>query len=328
MRIVSAVVAVALGLGLLGTGLPGRALAQTYPGHPLKLIVPQPPGGGFDTAARIVADRLGPLLGQGVVVENRTGAGTLVGTEAAARAPADGYTMLLGGLANIALNPGLYEKLSYDPLKDFKLVSLVVSNPYMLIGRPDLPQKSLKEIIDYARANPDKITYASGGRGTGQHIAMAVTAQLAGVKMVHVPYRGAQAAYQDILGGRVDLFFDNWGTARPLVEDKRVIALAASSAKRIPAAPDVPTVAELGIGDLDMETWFGIFVPAATPQLILDRLRTEVRKVAAMPDVIALFEKTGGRPLHAMPIADMEALIARDVGNFTRLIRAAGITGD
>ncbi|MDF2116667.1 tripartite tricarboxylate transporter substrate binding protein [Roseiarcaceae bacterium H3SJ34-1] len=304
------------------------AQAQTFPDHPLKLIVPQPPGGGFDTAARIVADRLQPLLGQGVVVENRTGAGTLVGTEAAARAPADGYTMLLGGLANIALNPGLYDKLSYDPLKDFKLVSLVVSNPYMLIGRPDLPQKSLKEVIDYARANPQKVTYASGGRGTGQHIAMAVTAQLAGVKLTHVPYRGAQAAYQDILGGRVDLFFDNWGTARPLVEDKRVIALAASSAKRIPAAPDVPTVAEAGIGDLDMETWFGIFVPSATPQPVLERLRTEVRKVAAMPDVITLFEKTGGRPLYAMPIADMEALIARDVANFTRLIRAAGITGE
>jgi tripartite-type tricarboxylate transporter receptor subunit TctC len=304
------------------------AQAQTFPDHPLKLIVPQPPGGGFDTAARIVADRLGPLLGQGVVVENRTGAGTLVGTEAAARAPADGYTLLLGGLANIALNPGLYEKLSYDPLKDFKLVALVVSNPYMLIGRPDLPQKSLKEVIEYARANPEKVTYASGGRGTGQHIAMAVTAQLAGIKLLHVPYRGAQAAYQDILGGRVDLFFDNWGTARPLVEDKRVIALAASSAKRIPAAPDVPTVTEVGIGDLDMETWFGIFVPAATPQPILDRLRTEVRKVSAMPDVISLFEKTGGRPLYAMPLGDMEALVARDVANFTKLIRAAGITGE
>lgn len=312
-------------IGLLGAW---AAQAQTFPDHPLKLIVPQPPGGGFDTAARIVADRLGPLLGQGVVVENRTGAGTLVGTEAAARAPADGYTMLLGGLANIALNPGLYQKLSYDPLKDFKLVALVVSNPYMLIGRPDLPQKSLKEIIAYAKENPEKVTYASGGRGTGQHIAMAITAHLAGVKLTHVPYRGAQAAYQDILGGRVDLFFDNWGTARPLVEDKRVVALAASSAKRVPAAPDVPTVAELGIGNLDMETWFGIFVPGATPQPVLERLRTEVRKVAAMPDVITLFEKTGGRPLYAMSAADMEALVARDVADFTKLIRAAGITAE
>jgi tripartite-type tricarboxylate transporter receptor subunit TctC len=213
-------------------------------------------------------------------------------------------------------------------LKDFKLVALMVSNPYMLIARPDLPQKSLKDVIAYARANPEKVTYASGGRGTGQHIAMAITAQLAGVKMVHVPYRGAQAAYQDILGGRVDLFFDNWGTARPLVEDKRVMALAASSAKRIPAAPDVPTVTEAGVGDLDMETWFGIFVPSATPQPVLDRLRAEVRKVASMPDVIALFEKTGGRPLYAMPLADMEALVARDVANFTKLIRAAGITGE
>lgn len=302
--------------------------AQTFPDRPLKLIVPQPPGGGFDTAARIIADRVGPILGQPVVVENRTGAGTLVGTEAAAKSPADGYTLLLGGLANIALNPGLYDKLSYDPLKDFKLVGLVVGNPYMLIARPGLPQKSLKELIDYARANPEKVTYASGGRGTGQHIGMAIVAELAGVKMTHVPYRGAQAAYQDILGDRVDLFFDNWGTAQALVDDKRVMALAASTAQRLPGAPNVATVKELGIGDLDMETWFGLFVPAATPAPVLEKLRADVRKAGTQADVVALFEKTGGRSLSAMSIADMEALVARDVAIFTKLIRAAGIKAE
>ena len=194
------------------------ATAQTYPDRTVKIIVPQPPGGGFDTVARILADRLGPLLGQAVVVENRTGAGTLVGTEAAARAPADGYTLLLGALSNIALNPGLYPKLPYDPLKDFTPIGLAVTWSYTLVARKDLPHKDLKELIAYARANPEKITYASAGKGSGQHIAMAVTAQLAGVKLTHVTYRGAQAAYQDILGGRVDLFFDISSTARPQVD--------------------------------------------------------------------------------------------------------------
>ena len=208
--------------------------AADYPQRPVKFVVPFAAGGGSDLLARVFARKMQEEWGQPVVVENRTGAGTLVGTEAAAKSPADGYTLLLGGLANIALNPGLYDKLSYDPLKDFKLVGLVVGNPYMLIARPGLPQKSMKELIDYARANPEKVTYASGGRGTGQHIGMAIVAELAGVKMTHVPYRGAQAAYQDILGDRVDLFFDNWGTAQALVDDKRVIALAASTAQRLP----------------------------------------------------------------------------------------------
>ncbi len=163
------------------------AAAQDFPNRPLKLIVPQPPGGGFDTVARQLADKLGPLLGQAMVVENRPGAGTLVGTEAVAKAPADGYTLLLGGLSNIALNPGLYPKLSYDPQKDFVPVGLAVKYSYTLVARKDLPQATLKDLIDYARANPEKVTYASAGNGTGQHVASAVMTQLAGVKLTHVP---------------------------------------------------------------------------------------------------------------------------------------------
>ena len=208
----------ALPLALCACLFAAPAAAQTYPDRTIKLIVPQPPGGGFDTVARILADRLGPLLGQAIVVENRTGAGTLVGTEAAARSPADGYTLLLGALSNIALNPGLYPKLAYDPLKDFTPIGLAVTWSYTLVARKDLPQKDLKELIAFARDNPEKVTYASAGKGSGQHIAMAVTAQLAGIKLTHVAYRGAQAAYQDILGERVDLFFDISSTARPQVD--------------------------------------------------------------------------------------------------------------
>ena len=304
--------------------------AQEFPNRALRIIVPQPPGGGFDTTARVLADKLAPLLGQSVVVENRPGAGTLVGTEAAAKAPADGYTMLLGGLSNIALNPGLYQKLPYDSLKDFAVVALPVSYSYTLVGRKDLPQGTLKDIIDFARANPDKLTYASGGNGSGQHIAPAVIAHLTGVKMVHVPYKGAQAAYQDLIAGRVDLFFDATPTARGQVDGGTVKPIAVSSKTRQAVHPNLPAVAESGVAALDgfdMQTWFGLFVPAATPPAVLGRLRTEMTKVTAMQDMIERFQKGGGTPLRMTP-AETEALVKRDVERWSRVIREAGIKGD
>ena len=313
-------------LALFACGLAAPLAAQTYPDRPIKLIVPQPPGGGFDTVARILADRLGPLLGQGLVVENRIGAGTLVGTEAVAKAPADGYTLLLGGLSNIALNPGLYTKLPYDPLKDFTPVGLAVTWSYTLVARKELPHKDLAELFTFARANPEKITFASAGKGSGQHIAMAVTAQLAGVKLTHVPYRGAQAAYQDILGDRVDLFFDISSTARSQVEGGAVRALAVSSRERQPMHPDVPSVMETGVAPLDMESWFGLFAPAGTPAPVLARLRAEFDKVIAMPDVADVFAKTGGRVMK-LSLPDTEALIKRDVERWTKLIQDAGLGG-
>jgi tripartite-type tricarboxylate transporter receptor subunit TctC len=304
---------------------PARAQAP-YPDRPIKIIVPQPPGGGFDTVARVLADRLGPALGQGMVVENRTGAGTLVGTEAAAKAAPDGYTLLLGGLSNIALNPGLYTKLPYDPLADFTPIGLAVSWSYTLTARKDLPYKDLQELIAFARANPETITYASAGKGSGQHIAMAVTAQLAGVKLTHVAYRGAQAAYQDILGGRVDLFFDISSTARAQVDAGLVRALAVSSKQRQAMHPDVPSVSETGVAPLDMDSWFGLFAPAATPKPILERLRAELAKVLAGADVAELFAKTGGRVLRLSPEAT-DALIRRDVDRWTKLLEEAGLKG-
>ena len=312
-----------LALTAFSVALPGAAGA--FPDQPIKIIVPQPAGGGFDTVARVLAERLAPRLGQPVVVDNRPGAGTLVGTQAAATAPADGYTLLLGGLSNIALNPGLYEKLAYDPLKDFVPVGLAVSWSYTLIARNDLPQKNLVELIAFARANPGKVTYASAGKGSGQHIASAVTEHLAGVKLQHVPYRGAQAAYQDILGGRVDLFFDISSTAKPQVEAGAVRALAVSSKARQPFHPDVPSVDETGVAKLDMESWFGLFAPAATPPQVLERLRKEFAAVVAAPELAELFGRTGGRPLRLSP-QETEALIRNDVGRWTKLIREAGLT--
>ena len=313
-------------LAALALAWAGPAGAQTYPDRTIKLIVPQPPGGGFDTVARILADRMGPLLGQALVVENRVGAGTLVGTEAAAKATPDGYTLLLGALSNIALNPGLYAKLPYDPLKDFTPIGLAVTWSYTMVARKDLPQKSLAELFAFARANPEKVTFASAGKGSGQHIAMAVTAQLAGVKLTHVTYRGAQAAYQDILGERVDVFFDISSTARAQVDSGAVRALAVSSRERQAMHPDVPSVMETGVAPLDMESWFGLFAPAATPAPVLAQLREAFNKVIAMPEVAELFAKTGGRVMKLSP-AETDALIKRDVERWTKLIQDAGLGG-
>ena len=306
---------------------PFAADAQTFPDRGLKMVVPQPPGGGFDLVGRVTADKLGQILGQNVIVENRSGTGTLVGTDAVAKAAPDGYTLLVGALPNIVLNVGLYPKLPYDPLKDFTVIGMAVSFAYALATRQDFEHKDFKSLIDYAKANPEKITYASGGRGTGQHIAMAVAANLAGVKMTHVPYRGAQAAYQDILGGRVDLFFDNVSTALPLIDDGRVNVLATSGAKRHPRLMKVPTLIEAGLGDFDMESWFGIFAPAGTPAPIVEKLRSAVAAAVARPDFAAVFEKTGGIPM-TMSVPDAEALVKREMVRWTKLLKDAAVTAE
>ena len=312
---------------LLLAALAFPALAQTFPDHTIKIVVPQPPGGGFDLSARVIADKLPLFLGQPVIVENKPGAGTLVGTEFAARSAPDGYTLLLGGTSNMALNLGLYQKLAYDPVRDFTSLGLIVTWPFMLVTRKNLPQKSLAEIIDFARKNPDRLTYASGGIGTGQHIAVAVMAHLAGVKMTHVPYSGAQAAYQDILGGRVDMFFDNASTALPQVRAGSVPALAVSSAKRYSVMPELPSVMETGLAALDMETWFGLFAPAGTPAPVVAKLREAVAKARALPEVVELFGKTGGA-VNALDPAATEAFVKSEAARWNGLVREAGVTAE
>lgn len=312
---------------LVGGSSVDVALAQAFPDRTLKMVVPQSPGGGFDLVGRVTADKLGQVLGQSVIVENRPGTGTLIGTDAVAKAAPDGYTMLVGGLPNIVLNVGLYPKLPYDPIKDFAVVGLAVSYGYALATRKDLPHADFKSLVAFAKGNPDKVTYASGGRGTGQHIAMAVAAHLAGTKMTHVPYRGAQAAYQDILGGRVDLFFDNVSTALPLIDDGRVNVLAVSTPKRHPRLPDVPTLIEAGLGDFEMETWFGVFVPAATSGPVLEKLRAAMAQVVQRSDFAAVFEKTGGMPMK-LTAAQSEALVKREMTRWTKLLKDASVSAE
>jgi tripartite-type tricarboxylate transporter receptor subunit TctC len=301
--------------------------AQSYPVRPLRVVVPQPPGGGFDMVARTLSEPLGALLGQSVIVENRPGGGTVVGTDLVAKADADGYTLLLGASANLVLSAGLYRKLPYDPKADFVPVGLAATFSYTLIARNDLPFNSLKEIVDYARANPGKLTYASGGNGSGQHICAALVWHRAGVTVTHVPYKGAQAAYQDLIPGRVDLFFDASSTARGQVEAGRVKAIAVSGSERLPYHAAVPTVRETGVIDFDMETWVGYFVRTGTPAPVLARLRAEFERAMAMPETAAALEKRGARPLR-LSAHEAETLVARDIDKWAPLIRSAGISAD
>jgi tripartite-type tricarboxylate transporter receptor subunit TctC len=303
--------------------LAGSVQAQSYPNRPIRVIVPQPPGGGFDLVARTLAEPLSRVMGNPVVVENRPGGGTIVGTEAVAKAEPDGYTILLGANANLAFNPGLYAKLPYDPRADFVPVGLATFNSYTLVARSDLPFNSLKEIVEHARANPGKLTYASAGNGTGQHITAAVTFHRAGVTLTHVPYKGAGPAYQDLMPGRVDLFFDNSATAQPHIDGGRVKAIAVSSVERLAALPNVPTVRENGV-DFENEAWIGYFVRSGTPAPVVARLRADFDKVLAMPEISANLQKRGYRTVRLSP-KETEALVAKDIDKWTQLIRSAGI---
>ncbi len=327
-KLMSAARLLVLALPAFLTAVPQSAAAQgAYPNKVVKVIVPQPPGGGFDFVGRLLADRMGKQMGQSFIVENKPGSGTLIGTDFVAKAASDGYTLLVGSVSNIALNPGLYRSLPYDSLRDFEPIGLAVAYSYTLMARKDLALGSLKDVITYAKANPRKLTYASAGNGSGQHVLAAALWHLAGVEITHVPYRGAQAAYQDLLGGRVDLFFDLSPTARVQVDAGTVKAIAVSGGARNPMHADVPTILETGVAALELESWFGYFAPAKTPPEVLGRLRAELARVIAAPDVTEAFRKAGGKPM-SLTLAETRALVERDVQRWTRLIRDADIKSE
>jgi tripartite-type tricarboxylate transporter receptor subunit TctC len=302
--------------------------AQTvFPNRPLKIIVPQPPGGGFDFVGRVLADRLGKQMGVGAVVENRPGSGTLVGTDLVAKAAPDGYTLLVGSVSNLALNMGLYANLPYDSLRDFELVGLASSYSYTLVARKDLPFKDLRELVAHAKVNSNKLSYASAGNGSGQHVLAAALWHLAGVELIHVPYRGAQAAYQDLLGGRVDVFFDLAPTARVQVDAGNVRALATSGSNRNAMHPDLPTLIETGVtgaAALELESWFGLFAPSKTPADVVEKLRSEFANVMSSSETVSAFAKAGGRPM-ALKLDDAKLLVRRDIERWTKLIKTMGV---
>jgi len=312
-------------LAPLALGAVAAQAQGSYPDRPVKIIVPIGPGGSYDLVGRYLADVLSKRMGQTFVVENKPGAGTVVGTQAAAQSEPDGYTLLVGGLSNMAFNSALYSKLAYQPLKDFVPVALVYKFGYVMVGRKDLPQASLKDIIAAAKAKPGSITVATAGVGTGQHLVAAAFMKAAGVKFLEVPYKGSPPAFTDLLAGRIDLFFDSIAAGLPYVRSGQARGIAVLSSKRSPLAPDVPTMSEAGVPGLDVDSWLGIFVPAKTPPEAIARLRKEIR--ASLPDLKERFEKSGGE-VWDLPDDKLNGFVASEYETWTRLIREAGIKLD
>jgi tripartite-type tricarboxylate transporter receptor subunit TctC len=308
-------------LALVALLVPGRASADNYPERPVRIIVPIGPGGSYDFVGRLLANRLTELMGQSFFVENRTGAGTLVGTQSAAAAAPDGYTLLIGGLSNIVFNFALYQKVGYE-LNDFVPIALVYTFPYVMVARSDLPQKTLAEIISYGRQSPGKLTIAHAGTGSGQQIIGAAFMRRTGTTMIEVPYRTIRGAYVDMLAGRVDLLFDSAAAALPYVAAKKVRGIALLAPERYRTVPDLPTIAEAGLAGLGIESWIGLFAPARTPPEVLDKLRSTTR--VAAEDLKAQFENSGGG-LMQMPVADTDKFIKSEFDLWTRVIRDAGI---
>ena len=273
------VVALALAAFALG------ANAQGYPTKPVRIINPFAPGGATDQLARLMAQKLTELWGQSVVVENRPGASGAIGLEAVAKSAPDGYTLAIATQTTHAANPALFAKLPYDPVRDFAPLTLAGSTPLALMVQPSLGVTDLAGLIAYLRANPGKLTYASGGNGTSQHLTMELLKTMTGTFVVHIPYKGAGPALADFLGGQTNIMFDNLPTAMPHVKSGKVRAIAVSTAKRSALAPDLPTMAESGLAGFDLATWFAFFAPAATPKEITAKIAADMQRVLAQPDV-------------------------------------------
>ena len=275
-------------------GIP--AAAQSYPVKPIRLIVPYPPGGPTDLVGRAIGQKFTEAWGQQVVVENRAGAASAVGTEVAARAPADGYTLLLGTSAGFSINPALGGKIPYDPERDFTPISLLVINPQILVVHPSLPVTSVKSLVALAKSRPGQINYASVGNASPQHLGMEMLKRMAGIDMVHVPYKGTAPAITDILAGNVSLMFNSMPSVLQQTQAGRLRGIAVGSARRSPAAPHIPTVAESGLPGFEYVTWYGLFAPAGTPRDIVGRLNAQVVKILSDPELAKRFAGQGAEP--------------------------------
>ena len=299
--------------------------AQEFPTRPVTIIVAQPPGGGTDIISRIVGEQLSKQLGQPVIVANRPGAGTVVGTVAAANAPPDGYTMLAGLIANMAVNPSLFANLAYDPVRDFSPVGMMAEFPFAVVVSNNFPAHSIKELIAIAKSRPGEINFASGGNGTGQHLSTELFMLMTGTKLTHVPYRGASPAYTDVISGRTPVFFDNLASALGQIKGGNVRALAVTGKERSPLLPDVPTVAESGVPAYDYYVWFGLWAPKKTPPSIIEKLHAELEKALADPAVKARIAEDAGVPMH-MPLADIDPFLKAEIAKWADVVKRAGIS--
>lgn len=298
--------------------------AQPYPSKPIRFIVPFAPGGTNDIVARIVGAQLGEAWGQPVVVDNRGGAGGVIGTDLGAKAPPDGYTLLMANV-NFATNPVLVKKLPYDTLKDFQPVSLLATSPSVLVVHPSFPASSVKELIAVARSKPGQLNYSSSGAGTTGHIAMELFKQMAKVDMVPVHYKGGGPALIDLLAGRVSPGFATILSVVPHLKAGRLRALAVSTPKRSPALPDTPTVAESGLAGYEFTGWWGVVVPANTPRQVVSKLNAELGRLLAQPEVRGNLVKQGAEPEHTTP-GQFSAFIKSEIAKLGKVVKDANIT--
>ena len=320
----STVLTVAIAVGFMATSTSGRA--QSYPSKPIRMIVPFPAGGGADIIGRVAAQKLSEGFGQQVIVDNRAGAFSSIGTEMAARSPPDGYTLLIIGPNHVS-NPYLMKKLSYDALKDFAPVSLLTSASYVLVVHPSLPVRTVKELIALARARPGQIDYGSGGTGTASHLGMELFKMMAKVNMQHVPYKGGPAMLNDVLGGQIQVGYDNILTTVPQLRAGRLRALAISGARRTPLIPEVPTMAESGLTGYDISVWQGLLAPAGTPEPIVTRLYEVTAASMQKPDVRESMLQKGADVVANTP-QEFRAFIRSELDKAARIIREANVKLD
>jgi tripartite-type tricarboxylate transporter receptor subunit TctC len=301
----------------------GAAAAAEYPDQPIKLIVPFPAGGGADILARTVMPKVGQQLGQPIVIDNRQGAGGNVGTELAARAAPDGYTLLYGTNGTLGINLALYSGLRFDPLRDFTPVAALTRIAAMLFVNPELPVRSVAELIGYAKANPGKLNFASAGNGTTSHLAGELLRKSAGIDIVHVPYRGGALAAADVVGGQVQMMIDVMPNAYPLVKGGKVRGLAVTTARRFPTAMDYPTMDEAGVQGYEISAWDGVLAPAGTPRAIVERLNAAIRQALDDPDVRDALLARGAQPTPGTP-EEFAQQIAASAQKWSRLVRESG----
>ena len=303
------------------------ASAQTYPNKPIRWIIPFPPGGGTDVISRTLATKLTESWGQQVIADNRPGSGGTIGLAVAAKLPADGYNLVLGQLANVAIAPALYSKLPYDSVKDLQPVTLALTSPLVLVAHPSFPAKNLKELIAIARAKPETVTFGSPGNGTTGHLGTEFLKTLTNVKMTHIPYKGAVPAFTGLMGGEIAIYMSSIPPALPHLSSGRVRAIGVTSAKRMPTLPNVPTIAESGVPGYEVTNWYGVMAPAGVPKDVLSKLNSELVRILKQPDVQQRFQGEGG-DIGANSPDEFAKFIRNEIAKWDKAVKASGAKVD
>jgi tripartite-type tricarboxylate transporter receptor subunit TctC len=303
------------------------ALAQSYPARPVRVIIPFPAGGGADIFARLIGRKLQDVLGQPFIADNRAGASGIIGCEVVARAPPDGYTLLLGTTGTHSTNPAVYSKLPYDPIRDFEPISLVAESAFVLLVHPSLPAKTVKDLIAFAKSRPGQLTYGSAGIGSSSHLGFELFNLMAGIKGVHVPYKGLPPAMSDTIAGELVMTWNSITAAAPFIKSKRVSALGIGSLRRSALMPEIPTISEAGLPGYELGSWYGFFAPAATPPAITGQLHREIVRALADPAVRQQFAGLSGEAVGSSP-DEFRTVLQKDLVKWAKVAREARVKAE